>query len=74
MYIMVFINVVSMFGMVGTILMHSGKGGGLSDMFGCGSGAGLGSAAAEKNLNRISFVIALVWIISILSLGFLLTK
>jgi len=74
MYIMVFINVVSMFGMVGTILMHSGKGGGLSDMFGVGSGAGLGSAAAEKNLNRITFVIALVWIISILSLGFLLTK
>ena len=74
MYIMVFINVVSMFGMVGTILMHSGKGGGLSDMFGGGSGAGLGSAAAEKNLNRITFVIALVWIISILSLGFLLTK
>ena len=39
MYIMVLINVVSMFGMVGTILMHSGKGGGLSDMFGGGSGA-----------------------------------
>jgi preprotein translocase subunit SecG len=74
MYIMVFVNVVSMFAMVGTILMHSGKGGGLSDMFGGGSGAGLGSAAAEKNLNRITFVIALVWIISILSLGFLLTK
>jgi preprotein translocase subunit SecG len=71
---MVFVNVVSMFAMVGTILMHSGKGGGLSDMFGGGGGAGLGSAAAEKNLNRITFVIALVWIISILSLGFLLTK
>ncbi|NDE59860.1 MAG: preprotein translocase subunit SecG, partial [Acidimicrobiia bacterium] len=32
------------------------------------------SAAAERNLNRITFVIALVWVISILSLGFLLVR
>ncbi len=74
MYIMVFINVVSMIAMVAGILMHSGKGGGLSDMFGGGSGSGLGSAAAEGNLNKITFVIALIWIISIVSLGFLLVK
>ena len=74
MYIMVFINVVSMIAMVAGILMHSGKGGGLSDMFGGGSGSGLGSAAAEGTLNRITFVIALIWIISIVSLGFLLVK
>ena len=74
MYIMVFINVVSMIAMVAGILMHSGKGGGLSDMFGGGSGSGLGSAAAEGNPNRITFVIALIWIISIVSLGFLLVK
>ena len=74
MYIMVFINVVSMIAMVAGILMHSGKGGGLSDMFGGGSGSGLGSAAAEGNLTRITCVIALIWIISIVSLGFLLVK
>ncbi len=74
MYIMVFINVVSMIAMVAGILMHSGKGGVLSDMFGGGSGSGLGSAAAEGHLNKITFVIALIWIISIVSLGFLLVK
>ena len=70
----IIVNVLSMIGLIVGVLLHSGRGGGLSDMFGGGSGTGLGSAAAEKNLNRITFVIALIWIISILSLGFLLTK
>jgi preprotein translocase subunit SecG len=74
MYFMVVVNIVSTIGMVAGILMHSGKGGGLSDMFGGGSGAGIGSAAAERNLNRITFVNALVWVVSILSLGFLLVR
>jgi len=74
MYFMVVVNVISTIGMVAGILMHSGKGGGLSDMFGGGSGAGIGSAAAERNLNRITLVIALVWVVSILSLGFLLVR
>ena len=74
MYFMLVVNVVSTIGMVAGILMHSGKGGGLSDMFGGGSGAGIGSAAAERNLNRITFVIALVWVVSVLSLGFLLVR
>lgn len=71
-YIMVVVNVVSMVAMVAGILMHSGKGGGLSDMFGGGGGAGLGSAAAERNLNRITLVFALIWVISVLALGFLM--
>ncbi|MBM3827033.1 MAG: preprotein translocase subunit SecG [Actinobacteria bacterium] len=74
MYFMVVVNVVSTIGMVAGILMHSGKGGGLSDMFGGGSSAGIGSAAAERNLNRITFVVTLVWVVSILSLGFLLVR
>jgi preprotein translocase subunit SecG len=43
-------------------------------MFGGGGGAALGSAAAERNLNRITFVFALVWTVSVLSLGFLLVR
>lgn len=74
MYIMVVVNVISMLAMVAGILMHSGKGGGLSDMFGGGGGAGLGSAAAERNLNRITLVLALIWIISVLALGFLMVR
>lgn len=74
MYLMVAVNLLSTIGMVAGILMHSGKGGGLSDMFGGGSGAALGSAAAERNLNRITMVFALVWVITVLSLGFLLVR
>lgn len=74
MYITVVVNVVSMVAMVAGILMHSGKGGGLSDMFGGGGGAGLGSAAAERNLNRITLVFALIWVITILALGFLMVR
>jgi preprotein translocase subunit SecG len=52
------------------ILLHRGRGGGLSDMFGGGVTSGLGtSGVAERNLNRITVVIALVWVSSIVSLG-----
>ncbi len=53
-----------------TILLHKGRGGGLSDMFGGGVTSNLGSSGvAERNLNRITIVIALVWIASIVALG-----
>jgi preprotein translocase subunit SecG len=61
-----------MLAMIVGILLHSGRGGGLSDMFGGGGGAALGSAAAEKNLNRITTVFALIWIFTVIALGFLL--
>jgi preprotein translocase subunit SecG len=67
------INLVSLFAMVAGILMHSGRGGGLSDMFGGASGAALGSTAAERNLNRITAVLACVWVLSTIALGLLLT-
>jgi preprotein translocase subunit SecG len=74
MYIMVIINIVAMAGVIGGVLMHSGRGGGLSDMFGGGGGAALGSTAAERNLNRITFVFALMWILSVLALSFLMVR
>jgi preprotein translocase subunit SecG len=73
-YLTVAINLLSMAAMVGGILMHSGRGGGLSDMFGGGGGAALGSSAAERNLNRITFVFALIWGITVIALGFLLVE
>ncbi len=66
------VNVASMVAMVGGVLLHSGRGGGLSDMFGGGAGAGLGSTAAERNLNRITMVFALIWVITVVALGLLL--
>ena len=65
-------NIISLAGMVGGVLLHSGKGGGLSDMFGGGGGAGLGSTTAERNLTRITFVFALVWVFTVVGLGLLL--
>ena len=56
------------------ILLHSGKGSGLSDMFGGGGAAALGSSAAERNLNRITMVFALVWILTVVALSFLLVR
>jgi preprotein translocase subunit SecG len=74
MYITIVVNLLSLAGMVGGILMHSGRGGGLSDMFGGGGGAALGSTAAERNLTRITFVFALIWIFTVVALGFLLVR
>ena len=52
------------------ILLHRGRGGGLSDMFGGGVTSNLGSSGvAERNLNRITVLIALVWVASIVVLG-----
>lgn len=73
-YVVLVLNVLSMVAMVAGILMHSGRGGGLSDMFGGGGGAALGSSAAERNLNRITAVFALVWIFTVVALGFLLVR
>lgn len=52
------------------VLMHKGKGGGLSDMFGGGISAGAGSSGvAERNLNRITIVVTLLWTTVIVLLG-----
>lgn len=74
MYVTIGINVLSMLAMIVGVLLHSGQGGGLSDMFGGASGAALGSAAAERNLNRITTVLATVWIFTVVALGFLLVR
>lgn len=56
------------------ILMHKGKGGGLSDMFGGGLTQNAGtSGVAEKNLNRWTVIIALVWLALIIGLD-MMTK
>jgi preprotein translocase subunit SecG len=52
------------------ILLHRGRGGGLSDMFGGGVTSNLGaSGVAERNLNRITIILALAWVTSIVILG-----
>ena len=52
------------------ILLHRGRGGGLSDMFGGGVTSNLGaSGVAERNLNRITIILAVVWVTAIVILG-----
>jgi len=64
--------VLSSAAMLGFVLMHSGKGGGLSDMFGGGMGASaMGSTVMERNLDRITVVVALIWSFSVVSLALL---
>ena len=52
------------------ILLHKGRGGGLSDMFGGGVTSNLGaSGVAERNLNRITVVLGLIWFAAVVVLG-----
>ncbi|MEN9741265.1 MAG: hypothetical protein RIR66_221 [Actinomycetota bacterium] len=52
------------------VLLHKGKGGGLSDLFGGGMSSSLGgSSVAERNLDRITIALALIWVTAIVALG-----
>ncbi|MDR0504428.1 MAG: preprotein translocase subunit SecG [Bifidobacteriaceae bacterium] len=51
------------------ILMHKGRGGGLSDLFGGGISSNLGSSGvAERNLNRITVIVIAVWVVAVVLL------
>jgi preprotein translocase subunit SecG len=59
--------------MILLVLLHKGKGGGLSDLFGGGVSSSLGgSSVVERNLDRLTIGIGIVWIASIIALGLLL--
>ena len=55
------------------ILLHKGRGGGLSDMFGGGMSSGLSSSGvAERNLNRFTVILGVTWGVVIIALGLLM--
>ncbi len=61
--------------MIVLVLLHRGKGGGLSTLFGGGVSSSLGgSAVVEKNLDRLTIVCGLVWAVCIIALGLLLKE
>lgn len=67
--IYIFVGLITIF----LVLLHSGKGGGLSDMFGGGLGAAAaGSTAMERNLDRITVVMGLIFAFLTVSLSFVL--
>ena len=54
------------------VLLHKGRGGGLSDLFGGGVSSSLGgSSVAERNLDRITIAVGLIWFAAIVALGLL---
>jgi preprotein translocase subunit SecG len=71
--VIVALNVVASLLVVLLVLLHSGKGGGLSDMFGGGMGSSaMASTVMERNLDRITVAVALVWGFTVVALSLLL--
>ena len=72
--VLVVIHVIVSSAMLVLVLLHSGKGGGLSDMFGGGMGAAAqGSTVVEKNLDRLTVIAAVIFTFTTLSLGLLMS-
>jgi preprotein translocase subunit SecG len=56
------------------ILLHRGKGGGLSDLFGGGVSSSVGgSSVAERNLDRLTVGLGLIWSASVIAVGLLVS-
>jgi preprotein translocase subunit SecG len=61
--------------MILLVLLHKGKGGGLSDLFGGGVSSTLGSSSVvERNLDRITIFFGVLWFVVIVGLGFVLNR
>ena len=65
--------VITSVALMALILLHRGKGGGLSSLFGGSMQSSLsGSSVVEKNLDRLTLFTALIWAVSIVGVGLLL--
>jgi preprotein translocase subunit SecG len=63
------VHVIVCFALVLLILLHSGRGGGLSDMFGGGMGASAaGSTVMERNLDRVTVMVAILFMFTSITL------
>jgi preprotein translocase subunit SecG len=59
--------------MILMVLLHKGRGGGMSDMFGGGVSSSLGgSSVAERNLDRLTVGLGVIWFACVIALGLLL--
>ena len=65
--------IITSIALMALILLHRGKGGGLSSLFGGSMQSSLsGSSVVEKNLDRLTLFIAAIWVISIIGVGLLI--
>ncbi len=61
--------------MIVLVLLHKGKGGGLSDLFGGGMSSSLGSSSVvERNLDRLTIFTGVLWFLCIVGLGLLVNR
>ena len=73
--IVLVIHVIVCGGLIFLVLLHSGRGSGLSDMFGGGLGAAAsGSTMVEKNLDRMTVIGAIVFAFTTVALSLMLAK
>ena len=71
--VLIILDVGAAIALIVMVLLHSGRGGGLSDMFGAGLGStAAGSTVVEKNLDRITIVLALIFGFATLALALML--
>jgi preprotein translocase subunit SecG len=69
------ILIITSFAMILLVLLHKGKGGGLSDLFGGGVTSSLGSSSVvERNLDRLTVFFGVLWFICIIALGWLINR
>jgi preprotein translocase subunit SecG len=71
----IIIHIILCLALVALVLLHSGKGGGLSDVFGGGMSTSslTGSTVVERNLDRLTVVVGILFGISTFALTFLLS-
>ncbi len=74
--IVITIHILLSLGLIALILLHAGRGGGLSDAFGGGMGpigGGVGaSSVVERNLDRLTVIVALAFAVTTLALAWIL--
>ena len=67
------ILIITSLAMILLVLLHKGKGGGLSDLFGGGVSSTLGSSSVvERNLDRITIFFGVLWFICVVALGWII--
>ena len=67
------VQVVTSLLLLALVLLHKGKGSGLSDLFGGGMSSSLGgSSVVEKNLDRFTVAVGLIWAVCVFGLGLVL--
>lgn len=68
--ILVVFHVVISFGIILLVLLHSGRGGGVSDMLGGGMGStAAGSTVVERNLDRATVTLIVIWSFTTIALA-----